>query len=216
MYRIGHYFSCTGPLSIKHCVNKLELPDFKKCRFHKISHFLFSICKNKPNPPNFTVYKRWCGQVTGQKGGISIIYLSLASHTTKFPYMEAWERDLQEGWDLEEWHKSISRSFKGIFDTSLVEANLKVTTRWYLVPNRLAAIFPSSSPLCFRDCHILSTMIHVWWECLKIRGFWNKMFNLICKVTGHLVPQTPSIALLNGPNDRKPPNIPKNESSLYC
>ena len=68
--------------------------------------------------------------------------------------------------------------------------------RWYLVPSRLAAMFPTSSPLCFRNCQAQGTMLHVWWECPRIRGFWNRILCLIRKVTGVPVVKSPHIALL--------------------
>lgn len=132
-----------------------------------------------------------------QKGGISIIYKSLAEDMSKLPYMEAWERDLQDTWGLEEWHKTETRAHKGIVTISLIEANVKVLMRWYLVPTRLAVMFPTSSPLCFRACQALGSMLHIWWGCPKIRGFWNKIFYLIRRVTGIPVTKSPQIALLN-------------------
>lgn len=199
MYRIGHYLSVAGPLILKHCINKLELPISERFRFQQISHFLSSIWKNKSAPPECTYYEHWCRQAKEQKGVISIIYTALSKPSSKFPYMEAWESDLQVTWDLEDWHQAISRAFKGKTNVSLVEANLKVITRWYLVPTRLAILFPSASPLCFSECPTLGYMIHVWWECPKITGFWSIMFSLIRKVSGHSVPKFAQEALLNFP-----------------
>lgn len=96
------------------------------------------------------------------------------------------------------------------YSISLTEANLKVFTRWYLVPTILALMFPSSSPFCFRDCQAQGSMIHIWLECPRIRGFWNKLFNLIRKITDLSIPKSPQIALLNG----HIPNIPKHSGKL--
>lgn len=65
-----------------------------------------------------------------QRGGISIVYSSLASSSTKLPYMEAWEKDIQEDWDLGDWHRFFSRSYKRLFNSAFIEANLKLLTRW--------------------------------------------------------------------------------------
>lgn len=78
MYRIGHYFSASGTISLKQCIDKLDLPE--KFRYYQISHFLHKIWKNKPTPPESTQYKRWCGQAVEQNGGISIIYVSRRTH----------------------------------------------------------------------------------------------------------------------------------------
>lgn len=69
------------------------------------------------------------------RGCISLmIYSALAEPIEKTSYMMSWERDLEIEWDLNTWHFCFSRSFKGIHNISLIEANLKVMSRWYLVP----------------------------------------------------------------------------------
>lgn len=68
------------------------------------------------------------------RGGISLIYSALADPLEKATYMLNWERDPQFQWDLDKWHTNFARSFKGILNGSLVEADLKVISRWYLVP----------------------------------------------------------------------------------
>lgn len=80
VYRIGHLFSCTDLLPLKHFEKELEIPSTEKFKFHQISCFIHSIWKNKPNPLGFTGYERWCGQAIEQRGGISIIYESLATN----------------------------------------------------------------------------------------------------------------------------------------
>lgn len=74
-----------------------------------------------------------------------------------------------------------------------------------LVPTRLAKMYPSVLPLCFRGCQMPGTMCHIWWECPRIWSYWNGNFALTRRVTGQLVPQTPQIALLNTPV----PGLPK-------
>lgn len=141
------------------------------------SHIFFTLSSRlNLTPPKFTLFKQWCGQVLEQRGGISIIYSSFAQTQSKSPYMLAWETDLQEHWDLAVWHRAISRSYKDILNTSLIEASLKVLTRWYMTPSRLSSIFPSESPLCFRECQMMGSILHVWWDCTKIRSVWNKIF----------------------------------------
>lgn len=104
----------------------------------------------------------------------------------------------------------LSRSYKGIKNVSLIEASLKVVTRWYLVPTRIHKMFPSSSSLCFRGCHRPGSMLHIWWECPKLRSTWHKVFHMIFKVTEIRIPRQAAIALLNS----KVPNIPKHTQQL--
>lgn len=90
-----------------------------------------------------------------------------------------------------------SGHIKGILNISLIEASLKVLTRWYYVPARLAVIFLGSCPLCYRGCELEGTMLHTWWTCPRIRSFWQKVFRTISSITKALVTPDPNIALLN-------------------
>lgn len=101
--------------------------------------------------------------------------------------MHAWDSNLQVSWDTETWHKNFFQAYRGIHNTALIEAYLKVVTRWYLVPTR------SSSPLCATQ----GFMLHICWECPKSRGFWNRIFHMIRKVTGCQIPKDLSTPLLN-------------------
>lgn len=40
-------------------------------------------------------------------------------------------------------------------------------------------------------------MLHVWWECPKIRHFWNRVFLMFRKMTGLPIEQQPHLALRN-------------------
>lgn len=139
--------------------------------------------------------------------GISLIYSALAEPVEKATYMLRWERDLDIKWGLEVWHSHISSAYKGMLNISLMEDNLKVMSRWYLAPKRLAKYYPQSLPFCFRGCGHLGTVLHTWWE---IRGYWDKVFHLIQRTTGIVVNQDPAIALLN----HKTPTTPKNTQIL--
>lgn len=91
-----------------------------------------------------------------------------------------------------------------------MEADLKVITRWYLVPTRITKFYPNSSPLCFRGCGHVGSLLHTFWECPKIRGFWNGIFHIIRKTTGYAIQQNPTIALLN----YNIPRVPRLSRSL--
>lgn len=113
-------------------------------------------------------------------------------------YALGWEQDLKVSWDTNTWYSKFQKAFKGITNVSLIKANAKILTRWYNVPLRLAKIFPGRSPLCFRGCGLTGSLYHIWWECPRIRGLWNRIFSLIREVTDLFVTKTPEIALLNG------------------
>lgn len=91
----------------------------------------------------------------------------------------------------------LQASYKGILNASLMEAGIKVLKRWYLVPACLARMYPTASAECFRGFSLRGTILHIWWECLRIRNIWNKVFCMFCKLTGAPIAQQVHVALLN-------------------
>lgn len=198
LFRIGHFLSLMGPLTADHCSRNLEMPPSERFHLHQIRHFILSLWTTKPKTLHITAYEQWCSGVMDQRGGISKIYASLTENIEKPSYAMGWEQDLQVSWNENMWFSKFQKAFKGISNVALIEANAKIIKHWYNVPLRVAKIFPGSSPLRFRSCGLTGSLYHIWWECPRIRGLWNKVFSSICKVTGIPVPKTPEIALLNG------------------
>lgn len=170
------------------------MPDSERFRLSQISHFLNTIWIGKRDPPSITPYEQWCSNTMDQRGGISLIYAALQTNLDKPSYARAWEEDTGSTWNASEWYQVSKRSFKGI---SLIEASLKVLTRWYYVPFRLALIYPGTLALCFRGCELEGSMIHIWWTCPRIRSFWWKIFRTISSLAEETVTPSPNIALLN-------------------
>ena len=179
-------------------MDNFNLPSSEKLRFSQIYDYAQKLWTDKVVSGRLSPYEHKCDQASERRGVISVIYKSLATNDNKLPHMLAWERELHDEWDLKDWCGNFIRSIKGFMSVPLMEANVKIFTRWYLVPLKLASIYPSSSPLCFRGCHGVGSMIHTWWECPRIRGYWNKVFHIIRRVTGCNLHQSPAIALLNG------------------
>lgn len=86
------------------------------------------------------------------RGGISIIYKALQVQQDKLPYTETWERILDREISKDEWYRRCNRLWKSGWNTSLLEANYKDISRWYLVPVRLADLYKGTTDECFRGC----------------------------------------------------------------
>lgn len=111
-------------------------------------------------------------------------------------YALSWEQDMEVSWEAKTWFL-FQKCFKGMVSISLMEASIKIITRWYLVPFCPTNMFPHSSPLCFRGWGLLGSFLPTWWECPHIWGFWNRIFCLLCKLTGLTLQKTSEMALLN-------------------
>lgn len=50
LYRIGQFFINSGPISLKYCISKLEMPASETFRYYQLSHFLRGVWKSSPTP----------------------------------------------------------------------------------------------------------------------------------------------------------------------
>lgn len=122
----------------------------------------------------------WTSSNTSAVLSIGLLYGSLWVFF-KLSYMVNWDWDRNLSFDvsLETWHTWLHAAFWGCLYVSLVETILKVLTQWDLIPASLAKKYGGSSLWCFYCCFMKGTMHHIWWECLCIRGYWNRGFSLL-------------------------------------
>ncbi|CAI9565753.1 unnamed protein product, partial [Staurois parvus] len=64
-----------------------------------------------------------------------------------------------------------------------VEMNYKCMARWYITLSVAHRLSGDNSPLCWRVHGGRGTMYHIWWECPRIQEYWEKILNLIRKIT---------------------------------
>lgn len=55
------------------------------------------------------------------------MYSILNTSPVKLCYMEKWETDLQENIELIEWHNMAQVASRSLINTSIIEANYKIT-----------------------------------------------------------------------------------------
>lgn len=72
--------------------------------------------------------------------------------------------------------------------------------RWYMTPERLQKINQDGTPLCWRNCGKKATMIHIWWDCPKIRVFWQEVIRSIKEITGEKIEDNKLTCLFHDTN----------------
>lgn len=61
----------------------------------------------------------------------------------------------------------------------------------------LCFLYPDTSSLCWRDCHVVGTYKHIWRDCSKVAEFWSKLIAEISLVTKQTITPSSHLALLN-------------------
>lgn len=83
-----------------------------------------------------------------------------------------------------QWPKALTLPLRLSHCINHWEAAQKLFHKWYFTPERLAKIYPNTSPNCWRGCAQIGSLSHIWWECHLVRNFWRQVHNLIGALCG--------------------------------
>uniref|UniRef100_A0A8D0GB58 Uncharacterized protein n=1 Tax=Sphenodon punctatus TaxID=8508 RepID=A0A8D0GB58_SPHPU len=137
-------------------------------------------------------------KINKASGRLGRLYRELknALYTPSVDYIMKWGRDLNTSIDQGEEKKIWSHMNKCVFSLEVREIQVKLTTRYYLTPERLKFADPEGGGLCWRGCGEVGTYMHCWWYCGRVQLFWSKVWKIVNKVAAMVVPFRPETALL--------------------
>ena len=67
-----------------------------------------------------------------------------------------------------------------------------------MTPDKLCKFYDGQSGDCWRGCKILGTMAHLWWECLKVKKYWEKILKFVEEITKEKIKMDPWTVLFHG------------------
>lgn len=114
-----------------------------------------------------------------------------------------------------EWERELGKPFSTIQRQHILrfmhessscmktqETNFKIFTRWYRMPVKLKRIFPDSSDLCWRCQKDRGTMVHIFWNCPKLKNVWTEVRRIHQIFTDCTIPEDPAFFLLHASHIR--------------
>lgn len=121
---------------------------------------------------------------TSLKGKISLIYSALLDrHSSSLtPLKNVWQKNLRYDFSDDQWDIICQNVFTSLSCNKIIEQNYKFMHRMYLIPVHLSKMYPNSSSRCHGCKTCTGSIIHVFWECRKLKHFWKAVHDLTPKV----------------------------------
>uniref|UniRef100_A0A670IZE6 Reverse transcriptase domain-containing protein n=1 Tax=Podarcis muralis TaxID=64176 RepID=A0A670IZE6_PODMU len=106
-----------------------------------------------------------------------------------------WARDIGHNIYAEEWEKLWKIHLKFTACVTLKENLMKMFYRWYLTPVKLAKMYGICNK-CWKCREREGSFYHMWWECQKVKEFWEGVYNELKKILRYTFVKKPEAFLL--------------------
>ena len=116
------------------------------------------------------------------------------------PILERWSEDLSAHVTTINWTTVWSKGVLASRNPNHQYIHYKFVHRAYHWPHKrfLAGLPDTPSPNCqLCPLQVTGNFIHMMWECPPVRRFWDEVSTTMSNVTGHRIPTSPSVLLLN-------------------
>uniref|UniRef100_A0A670JGC5 Reverse transcriptase domain-containing protein n=1 Tax=Podarcis muralis TaxID=64176 RepID=A0A670JGC5_PODMU len=106
-----------------------------------------------------------------------------------------WAKDIGHNIYFEEWEKLWKKHLKFTACVTLKENLMKMFYRWYMTPAKLAKMYGICNK-CWKCKEREGSFYHMWWECQKVKGFWESVYNEMKKILRYTFIKKPEAFLL--------------------
>uniref|UniRef100_A0A669D0H5 Reverse transcriptase domain-containing protein n=1 Tax=Oreochromis niloticus TaxID=8128 RepID=A0A669D0H5_ORENI len=176
---------------------KFNLPRTHLFRYLQTRQFLQSQIPNFPVAPDASPGDMLLTLIPTRKGFISLIYDRLVSMNGSSidRIKTAWEQDLNQSLSMDTWDLIL----KLVNSTSLCARHcllqFKVVHRFHLSKVKLSRMYPNVDPICDKCGSAEASLIHMFWTCPSLEGFWTDIFQTLSLIIGHHMDPDPLVAL---------------------
>ena len=130
---------------------------------------------------------------------ISLMYKNLmGSVTTDTLHIKhQWELEMNVIITDESWRKMSSQCHKGINSQNWREFDWKTKFRFFLTPLRTFTIKNTPTNTCWRKCNMVGDHTHIFWDCPKIKRFWENIKKISEDTLRIDLPMEPQVFILD-------------------
>ena len=68
-----------------------------------------------------------------------------------------------------------------------IEINYKCISRWHRTPEVIHRYRKDKTQLCWREYGQIGTTTHIWWDCPKIKEYWQEIREYVEVITGEKI-----------------------------
>lgn len=204
IYQLQQLFDGDMLKSFAVLMSEYEIPKRDFYKYLQIRHLINTLKGEKCLSLGLTNLEEILVKSTSLKGKISEIYSTLLDHysSSLTPLRNIWQKDMGCAFDDDQWDTICQNVFSSLSCNKIIEQNYKFMHRMYLTPLRLSKMFPNSSPRCHRCKTCKGSIMHVFWECRKLKHFWKAVHDLTVKIVETPLDITPTLYLFGTELDK--------------
>lgn len=194
IHQFQHLLAGDTLKSFADLMSEYDIPKQDFYKYLQIRHLINTLKREKRLSLGLTNLEEILVKSTSLKGRISVIYVALLDHYSSAltPLRNIWQKDMGRAFDEDQWNTICQNVFSSLSCNKITEQNYKFMHRMYLTPLRLSKMFPNSSPRCHRCKTCKGSIMHVFWECRKLKHFWKAVHDLTVKVVETPLDITPT------------------------
>lgn len=186
-----------GVLPFEDIKNDFGLDNKNFYRFLQIRHCISS-SMGRPACDPFTAIQDLYYNDWKRRGGASRFYNVIREHhAPKLAGLKlSWESDIHEVISEEAWENLVTKWCKFSREAQSQLIFFKVLNRRYWTPSKLARLKLRSSDVCWRCEKETGTLLHMLYECEKVRKMWDEIVVFLSEILNEKLNNSPAACLL--------------------
>lgn len=192
----GETLMSFGQLQGKYGLTSTDFYRFLQIRSYLMSHKEWSLIKSRPTDLEMLLIEvtkeRKCDKM------VSSLYKSLQSCMLGGPpgLKERWELEMNVTIEDREWELACENNHKLTSSPMWKEFSWKVNVRYFRTPYIISKYDKAKTNLCWRQCGQIGDHTHIFWDCPKIKIFWEGVREEISNILQIFIEQNPLVFVL--------------------